>query len=48
LTIGESRAFGGVIKGSVGLATAEQGVEFKSQLQFDDVDLEPRWRNCSG
>jgi AsmA protein len=40
LTIGESRAFGGVIKGSVGLATAEQGVEFKSQLQFVDVDLE--------
>jgi len=40
LTVGESRAFGGVIKGSLGLATAEQGVEFKSQLQFTDIDLE--------
>lgn len=40
LTVGESRAFGGVIKGSLGLATADQGVEFKSQLQFTDIDLE--------
>lgn len=40
LTVGESRAFGGVIKGSVGLATADQGVEFKSQLQFTDIDLD--------
>ena len=40
LTVGESRAFGGVIKGSVGFATAEQGVEFKSQLQFTDIDLD--------
>jgi AsmA protein len=40
LTIGESRAFGGVIKGSVGLATAAQGVEFKSQLHFADIDLD--------
>ena len=40
LTVGESRAFGGVIKGSVGLATAGAGVEFKSQLQFTDIDLD--------
>jgi AsmA protein len=41
LTVGESRAFGGVIKGSLGLASAEHGAEFKSQLQFTDIDLEP-------
>jgi AsmA protein len=41
LTVGESRAFGGVIKGSIGLATADHGAEFKSQLQFTDIDLEP-------
>jgi AsmA protein len=40
LTVGESRAFGGVIKGSLGLATANEGVEFKSQLQFTDIDLD--------
>ena len=40
LTIGESQAFGGMLKGSVGLAKAEVGVEMKAQLQFADVDLE--------
>ncbi len=41
LTVGESRTFGGVIKGSLGLASAVNGAEFKSQLQFIDIDLEP-------
>jgi AsmA protein len=40
VTIGESQAFGGLLKGSVGLAKAEAGVEMKAQLQFTDVDLE--------
>lgn len=40
VTIGESRAFGGVITGSVGLADTSSGAEFRSQLQFTDVDLE--------
>ena len=40
LTIGESQAFGGMLKGSVGVARAEAGVELKAQLQFTDVDLE--------
>ena len=40
ITIGESRAFGGIIKGSFGLAAAGDQAEFKSQLQFTDVDLE--------
>jgi AsmA protein len=40
LTIGESQAFGGVIKGSLGLAKSEQGAELKSQLHFADVDLD--------
>ena len=40
IAIGESQGFGGVIKGSLGLAKSEQGAELKSQLQFTDVDLE--------
>ena len=40
ITIGESQAFGGVVKGSVGLAIANNGVEAASHLQFVDVDLE--------
>ncbi len=43
-TIGESQAFGGVIKGSLGLATSERGADFRSQLLFTNVDLE----NCIG
>jgi AsmA protein len=42
ITIGEAQAFGGVMKGSVGLAIADGGVEANSHLQFTDVDLE----NC--
>jgi AsmA protein len=42
VTIGESQAFGGVLKGSLALAASEHGADFKSQLQFTDVDLE----NC--
>ena len=40
VTIGESQAFGGVLKGSLALAAADAGADFKSQLQFTDVDLE--------
>lgn len=40
VTIGESRGFGGVIRGSIGLAKTEQGATFASQLQFDSVNLE--------
>jgi AsmA protein len=44
VTIGESQAFGGVIKGSLGLAASARGADFRSQLQFTNVDLE----NCIG
>ena len=44
LTIGESRAFGGVAKGSLGFARADNGVAVSSHMQFLDVDLE----NCLG
>ena len=44
VAIGESQAFGGVAKGSLGLASADGGVEVTSHLQFADVDLE----NCLG
>lgn len=40
VTIGESRAFGGIIRGSLGLSRLPRGAAFKSQLQFANVDLE--------
>jgi AsmA protein len=40
VTIGESLAFGGVLKGTVGLARSAAGADVKSQLTFNDVDLE--------
>jgi AsmA protein len=40
VTVGESQAFGGIIRGSVALGATDLGAEFKSQLQFSDVDLE--------
>jgi AsmA protein len=40
VTVGESQAFGGVIKGSIGLGVAERGTDLKAQLHFADVDLE--------
>ncbi|HEX2654027.1 MAG TPA: AsmA family protein [Xanthobacteraceae bacterium] len=44
VTIGESQAFNGLLKGSVILAGSENGAEIKSQLHFVGVDLE----NCLG
>ena len=44
LAIGESQAFGGMLKGSLALARAPAGAEIRSQLQFANVDLE----NCLG
>ncbi|KAB2882935.1 MAG: AsmA family protein [Pseudorhodoplanes sp.] len=40
VTVGESRAYGGVIKGSLTLAAAAKGGDFQSQLHFSDIDLE--------
>src|SRR5438477_547742 len=40
VAIGESQAFGGVLKGSLGIGKSSAGAEIKSQLQFADVDLE--------
>ena len=40
VTIGESQAFGGLIKGSIGIAKTDQGADFKSQLLFTGIDLE--------
>jgi len=40
ITIGEAQAFGGVLKGSIGLASANEGIEATSRVQFVDVDLE--------
>jgi AsmA protein len=40
VTVGESLAFGGVIKGSFDLAKSQPGADVKAQLQFIDVDLQ--------
>lgn len=40
VTVGESQAFGGTIKGSFGLAKAAAGADMKADLQFVNVDLE--------
>jgi AsmA protein len=48
LAIGESQAFGGVLKGSLGLARSQSGAEIKSQLQFANVDLESCLRDLFG
>ena len=40
LTIGDSQAFGGSLKGVIGLGKSDNGADLKVQLQFTDVDLE--------
>ncbi|MEA2977275.1 MAG: AsmA protein [Alphaproteobacteria bacterium] len=40
VTIGESQAFGGLIRGSLGLARSDSGADLKAHLQFADVDLD--------
>jgi AsmA protein len=40
VTIGESQAFGGVLKGSIAFAKSAAGADVKSELQFADIDLE--------
>jgi AsmA protein len=40
VTVGESQAYSGVIRGSFALAKAENGAEVKSEMQFADVDLD--------
>jgi AsmA protein len=39
LTVGEAQAFGGVAKGSLGFASAADGIAVASHMQFLDVDL---------
>ena len=36
----ESQAFGGIVKGTFGLAKSSAGADFKAQLQFSNIDLE--------
>jgi AsmA protein len=40
ITVGEAQAYGGVVKGSLSLADRNDSVDVKSQLNFEDVDLE--------
>ena len=40
VAVGESQAFGGMVKGSFGLAKSPGGADLKAQLQFTDVDLD--------
>lgn len=41
VTVGESQAYNGIIKGSFALADFNSGAKLKGQMQFTDVDLEP-------
>jgi len=40
VTVGESQAFNGVIKGSLAIAKSETGADVRSEMQFTDVDLD--------
>ena len=40
LSIGEAQVFGGILRGSFGLARAQSTADVKAQFQFTDVDLE--------
>lgn len=40
LAIGETQAFGGTAKGGLSISPTESGVQFASELQFSDVNLE--------
>jgi AsmA protein len=40
VTVGESQAFGGILKGFFDLAKSEIGADLKAQLQFTNVDLD--------
>jgi AsmA protein len=40
VAVGESQAFGGVVRGTFGLAKSPGGADFRAQLQFSNVDLE--------
>ncbi len=40
VTVGESQSFNGSITGTIALAKTETGADFKTQMQFADIDLE--------
>jgi AsmA protein len=40
VAVGESQAFGGIVKGTFGLAKSPGSADLKAQLQFSNVDLE--------
>src|ERR1700735_4556836 len=48
LSIGEAQIYGGVAKGSFGVARSDAGAGVKAQLQFTDVDLQACAREFFG
>ncbi len=40
LSVGEAQMYGGIVKGSLGIAHADGNAEVKAQVQFADVDLQ--------
>jgi AsmA protein len=40
VTVGESQSFNGSIMGTIALAKTETGADFKTEMQFADIDLE--------
>ena len=47
LRVGEAQIYGGIAKGSFGIARSDAVADVKAQFQFTDVDLLPARRNCS-
>ena len=40
VTVGEAQAFDGVVMGAIAVARSEDGIDFKSQMQFSSVNLQ--------
>jgi AsmA protein len=40
VTVGESQSFNGLITGTIALAKTDTGTDFKTRMQFTDIDLE--------
>ena len=48
LSIGEAQMYGGIVKGSLGIAHADKNAEVKAQVQFTDVDLQSTGKDLFG
>jgi len=47
LSVGEAQVYGGIVKGSFGVARSDAVADVKAQFSFTDVDLQSCASNCS-